>query len=111
MTDKFVQEGNVIDVTAGGDITQGTIAVLESCAGVYTKSGVSGDVIPVALTGVFSLTKIAGASEGLAVGRKVYTTATGRVTTVATGTRKPLGFAAAAAATGATTCRVRLHAF
>lgn len=109
MSTNLSQYGDVIDYTTSGDITKGAIVPLNECAGVALDSGTTGAVIPVALEGVFSVTKKAGATLDFAVGEKVQTLTTGGVEkAVATGGSEPLGIAVAAAVTGATTVLVKL---
>lgn len=110
MATNYLQEGDVINYTAGGAITSGAIVPLAECAGVALASATgSGAVIPVALEGVFTVAKKAGATLDFAVGEKVQTLTTGGVEkAVATGGSEPLGIAVAAAVTGATTVDVRL---
>jgi predicted RecA/RadA family phage recombinase len=104
-----IQEGKIKEVTLTGNATAGQICPLQECAGVYLNSGVSGDVVPVALEGVFEVPKKAGATLDFAVGEKVQTLTTGGVEkAVATGGSEPLGIAWEAAATGATTVKVKL---
>jgi predicted RecA/RadA family phage recombinase len=105
-----LQEGRVIDVVLTGSATAGQIAPLAECAGVYLGSGTSGQTVPVGLEGVFEVPKKAGATLDFAVGEYVQTLTTGGVEkAVATGGSKPLGIAVAAAATGATTVRVKVE--
>lgn len=109
----ITQEGNLIDVTLSGTVTKGTIALLDDIAGVYAKSGVSGETVPVALAGVFTLAKRASASDALSVGSYCWARTTGGANVVvglATGS-KPIGIAVAAAATGATEASVKVHPF
>lgn len=61
MTKKFVAEGDVMDYVAGGTITAGQVVVLKHILGVALKGGGSGDVIPVAIEGVFELPKVSAA--------------------------------------------------
>lgn len=105
----YLQPGDVIDYTCAGNITLGNVVPLSECAGVALLSGVTGAVIPVALSGVFEVTKKAGATLDFAVGEKVQTLTTGGVEkAVATGGSEPLGIAVEAAVTGATTVKVKL---
>ena len=104
-------KGDVIKVTLSGTVTANTIAVLDSIAGVYTQSGVSGDVVGVALEGVHTIAKSASAVSGFAQGDKVYAlTANGNPTTSATSS-VPLGIAVEACTTGATSMKVKLCSF
>lgn len=61
-SNKFVQQGDVMNVTAGGTVTAGTPAVVGTALlGIPIKSGVSGDVIAHAIKGVHVLPKVSGA--------------------------------------------------
>jgi predicted RecA/RadA family phage recombinase len=112
MTDKFVQQGDVITITAAtGGVTQGAIYRGDESAGVYVESATGGDLVGVALEGVFTLTKAAGGGLNLAIGEKAYAT-TGLAVTPATGANNlPIGIAVAAAATGDTTAAIKLDRF
>ena len=112
MTTTYVQKGDVIEYTATGNITKGAIVVLTDFAGVALNTVVTGGICEVALEGVFTVTKKAGATLDFAVGEKVQTLTTGGVEkAVATGGSEPLGMAVAAAVTGATTVTVKLCRF
>jgi len=110
MATNYVGEGDVIDYTAGGAITKGAIVPLSQCAGVALASATgSGAIIPLALDGVFTVTKKAGATLDFAVGEYAYTLTTGGVEkAVATGGSEALGVCVEAAVTGATTVKVKL---
>lgn len=106
----YIQDGHRISVTLAAAKSAGAIEDFGNIVGVYAETGVTGDVVPVVLDGVFQLTKKAGASEALSVGEKVYLSAAGAITvSSATGTNNPAGVAVETAATGATTCKVRLN--
>lgn len=101
----FIQEGEVIDVTLSGTITSGDVVVAGSLVGVAQISGVSGDVIPVKLCGVYELAKATGA---LTQGAQVYwDNSAKKVTTTASGNTL-MGYAWRAAASGDATAQVRL---
>jgi predicted RecA/RadA family phage recombinase len=109
-----IQDGDVIGVSATGGCTAGTIAALNEIAGVYLDTYAAASTntnVPVALEGVFSVTKKAGANLDFAVGEKVYALSTGgayKAVMTATGGTLPLGIAVEAAVTGATTVKVKL---
>lgn len=111
MPTTLVAEGDRIPFTAAGNITAGQIVVMlagtTGSAGVAMDTVTTGAVVPVAVTGVFTVTKAAGATLDFAVGERVFTTSTGAATPTAT-SNTGLGFAYAAAVTGATTVQVRL---
>lgn len=111
----LVGNGKRFNVTLAGTVTKDTVYVGDSLAGVYMKSGVIGDVVPVALEGVFTLSTAttAAATKKFAVLDKVYVTSAGALTTVATTAGNvPLGFnvgAATTSAAGAQTVSVKLR--
>lgn len=112
MTIKLTQDGTIINHTAAAALTVNSLIKVGDTLGVVGKSGVTGDVVPVHIEGVFTLPKIAAASTNLVVGQLVYARATGstfKVLGVATG--NAMGTAFATAATGATTATVKLHGF
>ena len=111
MATNLSQDGNVINYTATGNNTSGTLYEIGSTLGVALKTGTTGDVIPIAIEGVYSgLTKVAEATSAIAVGGPVYYRTTGgavKLTGKATGgTLAGVGFAAAV--TGATTATIKL---
>lgn len=61
MTSKYVQEGNVLSYTCAGTIAVGAVVELKHNIGVALKAGVSGDVIPVAIEGCFTVPKVSAA--------------------------------------------------
>jgi len=102
----YIQTGDVITVTAAtGGAAKGGIFVGTDRAGVYQGSATGGALVAVALEDVHEVPKTAGAGTAITVLDKVYSTATGSATPTG-GT--PLGVAVAAAATGDTTCKVKL---
>lgn len=111
MATNLSQDGNIINYTCTGNNTAGTLYEIGSTLGVALKTGTTGDVIPIAIEGVYSgLTKVAEASSAIAVGAPVYYRVTGsavKLTGLATGgTYAGVGFAAAV--TGATTATIKL---
>ncbi len=55
------RDGAVMDYVAGGTIVSGAVIDMLHCIGVALKDGVSGEVIPVAVEGVFELPKVSAA--------------------------------------------------
>ena len=117
----FIGNGRRFNVTLGGTVTKDTVwapAAGGVQAGVYMKSGVSGDVVPVALDGVVTLSTAttAASTKVFAVGDAVYAViSSGALTNAqATGTAVPLGMNVGAATTstaGAQTVSIRLCSF
>lgn len=61
MTDKFVQRGDVVNRTLAGTVAAGDVVAMRGTIGIALKGGVSGDVIPVAIEGCFTVPKASGA--------------------------------------------------
>lgn len=109
MATNYSQYGDVIDYTLAGDITKGQLIAGTEVCFVAIDSGATGDVVPVACEGVWTVAKKAGALLDFAVGEMAYGLTTGGVVkAVATGATVPIGYAVAAAATGDTTVTVKL---
>ena len=115
MATNFVQDGKVIDYTAGGTISSGDVVVMGAAGnvtvGIAMNDAVSGDVIPVAIEGVFTIAKL---STGvIAQGETVMWDASGsnvddNAATPASGDVLGFGIATAAAGNGTTTVNVKL---
>ena len=96
----LIGNGKRFNVTVGGAVTKDTVYVTTGLCGVYMKSATtSGEVVPVAIEGVYKFLMVSGASatRKFAVGGKVYATTTGALTATATGTPRPLGINVGAA--------------
>lgn len=107
MSNGYQGEGASINYTATGAVTEGTLIQFTNVVGVALNTGTTGDTVPVAITGEFTLTKPAAATAGFTQGDAVYVTSTGAINNTATGD-KFVGFATAAAATGGTSLTVVL---
>jgi hypothetical protein len=105
----LIGNGKRFNVTATGTVTKSGVWAASVRAGVYMKSGVVNDVVPVALSGIFELTKSAAASTAFAVGQKVYAVASTGVITNSTTGHPVLGVAVALTSSDATSVRVRLE--
>jgi predicted RecA/RadA family phage recombinase len=104
----FKAQGNKITIEAPGNVVSGTPAVLEDRAGVYEGSADTGEDVVVLLEGIVELAKSA---EAFAAGEKLYWNAGSSFVTSTASTNKPIGWSAAAAATGDTVADVKLGAF
>lgn len=103
----FVQPGDVVTLAAPYDVASGAGLLVGSLFGVATGAALSGAEIETAMAGVYDLTKATG--EAWTAGALVYWDDTAKnVTTTATANTL-IGAALAAAASGATTGRVRLN--
>ncbi len=101
----FIQEGDVLDITLSADVASGGVVVAGDLVGVAVTDGKNGETIAVSFDGVYELPKATGA---ISVGAKLYwVVADGNISTTASG-NKFLGYAAAAAVSGAATVRAKL---
>ena len=108
MAQNFIQPGDVIDYTvpAATTITSGQGVLMGDLFGVALVAGVTGDVIPVAVDGVYSLPKLAAQAQ--AIGVKVYFDPTPGTITTTAGALKHSGYVARAAAANDATVYVKL---
>ena len=107
MSNGYKGEGSRINYTATGDVTEGSLIQFTNIVGVALNTAVTGATVPCAITGEFTLTKPAAATAGFTQGDAVYVTSTGAINSSATGDLF-VGYASAAAATGATSVDVIL---
>ena len=91
-----IQEGGVIDYTAGGTIANGDVVPLTDRVGVALDDAVSGDTISLALEGVFEIT--ATTANTFAIGTVVYFDASARSVTTVSTSNTPAGIAVTAKA-------------
>ena len=106
MATNYIQPGEVVEYTAGATISSGDLIALNNRAGVALTDIANGATGSVALTGVYTVPKTAGATWS--VGQAIYViAATGIATVTATG-NVPAGYAFAAATEGATTGQLLL---
>lgn len=115
MATNFVQEGNVIDYTAAAAHSSGDPIVIGSMVGIALTDAAIGDVISVALEGVY---EIPAATAEITLGAKVYWDADGNPVggtsgagaATATDTSNTLvGYAIAAKAATVSTVKVKLE--
>jgi predicted RecA/RadA family phage recombinase len=97
--------------TTTGDVTSGSLLVIGKAVGVALETATTGATISVLVGAAANVTKKAAASTAVTVGGWVTYTATGGVNavhgTTATGS-DIIGYGLEAAATGATSAKVRL---
>jgi len=101
MSNGYKGEGASINYTATGAVTEGTLIQFTNVVGVALNTATTGDTVPCAITGEFTLTKTAAADTGFTQGDAVYVSSTGKINNTATGDLF-VGYATAAAVTGAT---------
>lgn len=108
MATNYIATGEQLDYPAAGAITSGSPVLIGTRLGVPLKSGISGDVIPMAINGIWTLTKNTGASTNWVQGGPVYWDAgTSKVTGLVTGNTL-IGFGAEIAGTADATGKVKL---
>lgn len=108
---KSISNGEVLNYTCTGAVTNGALLVIGDTPGVALTAGTTGDVIAVALEGVFTCTKKAAANTAWAQGGQVYYIVTGgvnKLTGLATA-GKQIGMGWTAAVTGAATGSIKLR--
>jgi predicted RecA/RadA family phage recombinase len=97
--------------TTTGDVTTGALLVIGKAVGVALETATTGQPVSVLIGGAATLTKKAAGGTAVTVGGWVTYTATGGVNkvhgTTATGSNI-IGYGLEAAATSATTAKVRL---
>lgn len=91
-----IQDGGVIDYTAGGTIANGDVVPLTDRIGVALDDAVSGDVISLALEGVFQID--AKTADTFAIGTVVYFDDSNREVTTTSTDNTPAGIAVTAKA-------------
>lgn len=103
----FVQDGLTIDYkVAGKAVKSGDVRMIEDVAAVAVTDGAVGDTISMHVTGVYELTKGAGAIKQ---GQKVYEAADGSGLVTSETGNKYVGCAWEAAAAGAPTVYVKIN--
>ena len=91
-----IQEGGVIDYTAVATIANGDVVPFTDRVGVALDDAVSGDVISLALEGVFEMTGTT--ADTFAIGTVVYFDAATRAVTTVSTSNTPAGIATTAKA-------------
>jgi len=103
----FIQDGNIITVTAAATIASGDGVLVSSIFGVASTDALAGDDMEIGTVGVYELPKLSTAV--IAQGDRVsWNSSTGKVVVPATG-MFPIGVATKAAANGTATLSVRLN--
>ena len=110
MATNYVGEGKVLDYVAGATITVGDVLVVGDTVGIALKSGVSGDVLPMAIEGVFTVAKTTGTAwvQGDAIDWDASASEFHKGVTPASGDVVSAGIASAAAASAAATGTIKL---
>ena len=106
MATNFKQPADVIEYAHGSAVDSGAAVAIGTKVGVALGSFGAGESGAYSLEGAFEVPK-AGATGALDIGDAVYLNGSGEVTTVDTDTYA--GIAVEAAASGATTCVIKLN--
>jgi predicted RecA/RadA family phage recombinase len=108
MATNYLQNGLVLDHTAGADIASGAVVVIGVRVGVALDAIANGAVGPLQVEGVFSLAK--KSTDVIAQGAIVYWDDTNKEVTTTSTSNTLMGYAIAAAGSGITTAKVKLNA-
>lgn len=103
----FVQSGHLVDWTADATILSGQVIKAGSLIGVASNGGVSGDVIPLMVGGIYDYAK--NSAEAWAFGDTVYWDDTNKVFTKTSSGNTKAGVAVAVAANPSASGRLRLN--
>jgi predicted RecA/RadA family phage recombinase len=102
----FNQDGNVIDYTAGADISVGDVVPMTNFCGVALTGIANGATGAVKVDGIYAIPTDTGAAWN--VGDKIYWNDTTNVGTKTATDNTPLGYAVAAKLSAGTSCKVLL---
>lgn len=105
----FISDGDTLSITAGADITSGSVVVVGAAIGIAATDIASGAEGTLILEGVFDIPK--AASQAWTLGAAVYWDSTNAQATTQAGNNALLGIAVLAVGSGAgeITGRVRLN--
>src|SRR3974390_2875721 len=101
----FVQEGDVLTVTAAAAVSGGDVVIIGDLAGIACTDAAIDESVEVNMEGVYTLPKAAGA---VTQGAKLYWDSENKVVTTTAGSNAALGHAAYAADAAGPTVQVRL---
>lgn len=104
----FIQIGDVLDHTAGANLTSGQVVVMGARIGIAVTDIADGQSGAVRVKGVVELAK--ASADVVAQGALLYWSADNGNLTVTSAGNTLAGYAAAAAGAGATTVRLHLNA-
>lgn len=107
MTTKFVQPGEVIDHVASGAKTSGQPVLIGTKLGVCVADIANGATGPVAVSGVYTVTKLT--TDVVAQGVALYWDNGNSRLTTTVGANVYAGYAFAAAGNGATSVNIKLN--
>ena len=103
----YVQDGNVLTLTAPYDVASGAGLLVGSIFAVATAAALSGATVEAQITGVVDLAKVS--AQAWTVGALIYWDNAAKNATTTASTNKLIGTAAAAAANPSSAGTVRLN--
>lgn len=88
MATNYKADGKVVNYVAAGTITSGQVVKMQNnnLVGIALSDGVSGDIVPVQIEGIFTITKNTS-TDAYAVGSAVYVDSSGEADPAAPGNR------------------------
>jgi len=104
----FVQEGNVIDYTAGANLSSGAVVLIGVRIGVLVNDLANGATGPARVLGVFSIAKLS--TDVVTRGAALYWDNTNSRLTVTASGNTLAGYATAPAGNGVTTVNCHINA-
>ncbi len=107
MATNFIQPGLVLSIPAPAAVTSGCVIVAGNFVGIAQGDAAAGDIVDMALTGVWEIEKVA--ADAFAVGDVVYWDAATSLATASETTAK-VGLAVEIAAASTASVKVRLSA-
>jgi predicted RecA/RadA family phage recombinase len=108
MTTKYVQEGEVIDYTAGSEVVSGQVVLMGKRIGVAIAAIPAGASGALAVSGVFTLAKLS--TDVVAQGDLLYWDNGNSRLTTTVGANTLAGFAWEAAGSGVATVKTKINA-
>jgi len=105
---RYIQEGNIINVTVGSDVAGGDPVDFGTRIGLASTGALSGELVALQIEGVFEFTAVTG--DTIALGDKIYLdNASGTDATTTSTSNQTIGYAVTEKAGGvAGTVRVKL---
>lgn len=102
----YFQDGKILNVTLAAAVASGEAAKIGAAFGVYVAPGVTGEVVPFSVEGVYELPKDTSVVTGF--GHLLYWDDTAKKVTITATNNTKIGYAIEAAATGVATVKVKL---
>lgn len=107
MATNLVQKGGVIDLVAAADLVSGTPVLIGDILGVPLANIANTATGPVAIEGVFTITKVT--ADTFVQGQILFWDDSAKKLTETVSTNKPVAICMEVAGGTATTCKAKLH--